>query len=53
MENHRVWLVQKIRGHIDMIGNGHTTPATPEDDKQAQTIISNVEELERAILLLL
>lgn len=27
-----------------MIGNGHTTPATPEDDKQAQTIISNVEE---------
>ena len=27
-----------------MIGNGHTTPATPEDDKQAQTIISNIEE---------
>ena len=27
-----------------MIGNGHTTPATPEDDKQAQIIISNVEE---------
>ena len=27
-----------------MIGNGHTTPATPEDDKQAQTILSNVEE---------
>ena len=27
-----------------MIGNGHTTPATPEDDQQAQPIISNVEE---------
>ena len=27
-----------------MIGNGHTTPDTPEDDKQAQTIISNIEE---------
>jgi len=27
-----------------MIGNGHTTPATPEDDKQAQNIISNIEE---------
>ena len=27
-----------------MIGNGHTTPATPEDDKQAQTIISNIED---------
>ena len=27
-----------------MIGNGHTTPATPEDDRQAETIISNVEE---------
>ena len=27
-----------------MIGNGHTTPATPEDDTQAQTIITNVEE---------
>ena len=27
-----------------MIGNGHTTPATPEDDKQAQTILSNLEE---------
>ena len=27
-----------------MIGNGHTTPATPEDDSQAQTIISNIEE---------
>lgn len=27
-----------------MIGNGHTTPATPEDDKQAQTILSNIEE---------
>jgi len=27
-----------------MIGNGHTTPATPEDDKQAEIIISNVEE---------
>jgi len=27
-----------------MIGNGHTTPATPEDDKQAQIIISNVEQ---------
>ena len=27
-----------------MIGNGHTTPATPQDDQQAQTIISNIEE---------
>jgi len=27
-----------------MIGNGHTTPATPEEDKQAQTILSNIEE---------
>ena len=27
-----------------MIGNGHTTPATPEDDNQAQSIISNIEE---------
>jgi len=27
-----------------MIGNGHTTPATPEDDNQAQTILSNIEE---------
>ena len=27
-----------------MIGNGHTTPATPEDENQAQTIISNVED---------
>jgi hypothetical protein len=27
-----------------MIGNGHTTPATPEDDKQAQVILSNLEE---------
>ena len=27
-----------------MIGNRHTTPATPEDDKQAQTILSNIEE---------
>ena len=27
-----------------MIGNGHTTPATPEADKQAEVILSNLEE---------
>jgi hypothetical protein len=27
-----------------MIGNGHTEPATPNDEKQAEILISNVEE---------
>ena len=27
-----------------MIGNGHTQPATPEQDQQAQMMLSNIEE---------
>jgi len=27
-----------------MIGNGHTQPATPEQDQQAQLMLSNIEE---------